>query len=250
MVSSGTSCFGFWFFGAYFRNRDVRNRLPNLTTRDNYDRFNLCFHANYPTYDVSEVTRWANSQDGHAFCSAMVHRLAQALGRDEFILLVLSLLSYYRILNRNYLFVPTRDCRSFYSELWKLSDASNMEENGSLLERVAFAVIDTGSRLLLPVITVPYMRPYQLDACMEHNASTMRLDVYCYARMSRSCSHQGAVHCMNEVFGAETWHWPVYQMGNIRVFLSFCLSLPFPFLSFSFLKRIILILIDWLVGCI
>lgn len=192
------------FFAAYLRYRDIRNRLPDLATKENYHRIDLCFRANFPNYDPSEIMHWAKSPSGQVFCTAMLDRLMEELDPDEFILLIFSLLSYYRILNGTHPFVPTRDCGTFYSELWKLSEIANKEENGNILERVAFAIIDTGSRLQLPVITVPYLRPYQLNACMEHNASTAHLDVYCYARISRLCSHQMAISCIHTVFGTES----------------------------------------------
>ena len=66
------------------------------------------------------------------------------------------------------------------------------ERNGKVLERVAFSVMHICRSLLPGIASVPYLRPHQLDSCMECTRSTAVLDMYCYTRMSRPCSHQEA----------------------------------------------------------
>lgn len=177
--------------------------MPDLATEENHTLFNLCFDSNVPSYDVSDAAFWAKSDDGSMFHTAMMTRLAADLTPDEFILTILALLSYYRMLNWNQVFVPAKDCNEFLSGCWNPNDFGNLEQNGSLMERVAFAVIGIGASFRSAVLNVPYLRPYQLSVCMENNISTVRLDVYCSIRMSRSCSHWEAVHCINQIFRIE-----------------------------------------------
>ena len=161
--------------------------------------FDLCFRANL--YHAPEDTIcWASSPSGSAFCEALVDKLQADMTPDEFVLITLTLLSYYRIRGGTAAYVPARYCGEFFTAVSNLKN-TNQEQNGGLLERVVFAVIRTGCSLNTVPLRIPYLRPYQLDACMDHNLSTIQLQVYCFARMTRTCSHWEAIRCVNEVFG-------------------------------------------------
>src|SRR6266566_152168 len=98
-------------------------------------------------------------------------------------------------------FVPVRDCKDYLSEIAKFSMVDDAERNGKVLERVAFSVIHVCRSLLPGIANVPYLRPYQLDSCMERTRSTAVLDMYCYTRMSRPCSHQEAARGVHSLLG-------------------------------------------------
>ena len=162
--------------------------------------FDLCFRANLPNAPEDCIC-WAFSPPGSAFCEALVDKLEADITPDEFVLVTLTLLSYYRIRARRTVYVPTRYCEEFFTSVSNLKNTNNEEHNGGLLERVVFGVIGVGCSLNTGPLRIPYLRPYQLDACMDHNLSTMQLQVYCFARMTRTCSHWEAIRCVNEVFG-------------------------------------------------
>ncbi|KAI1382485.1 uncharacterized protein F4822DRAFT_435541 [Hypoxylon trugodes] len=181
----------------------VQADLPYLATEENRFFFNLCFRANMPPPNpFDNAYWWAVSPAGQAFCDTTLYSLMTDLAPHHFVLTTFALLSYYRIVNGSNAFVPIPNCERFFSEFQKLHPFRDTKESaGGLLERVAFAVISTGSSLQSAVLAVPYLRPWQLYDCMEYNPSTAQLDVYCSARIARNCSHKEAVCSMNGVFG-------------------------------------------------
>lgn len=160
--------------------------------------------ANDPRANFDALKSWAISDCGSAFRSEMLDRLDEELSPEEFMLTIYALLSYYRALNWLQVIPPADDCDIFLSGPGNLDGIDNYELKGRLMERVAFSVTTIATALRPALFIVRYLRPYQLANCMVHNMSTSRLNVYCSARLSRSCSHRDAVHCMNQTFGFGT----------------------------------------------
>lgn len=86
----------------------------------------------------------------------------------DFSVYVFALLSYYRNLHTNEALFPIRDCKDYFPELTEF-DMVDIEANGMVLERVAISVIHICRSLLPKILFVPYLRPYQLDAYIEHS---------------------------------------------------------------------------------
>ncbi|KAI0525810.1 hypothetical protein F5B22DRAFT_633218 [Xylaria bambusicola] len=112
----------------------------------------LCLEANKPS-PSRHLRAWASSSTGRAFGMAIADTMLDELTPGDF--------------------------ADYLSELTRF-DMVDIEANGMVLERVAFSVIHACRSLLPKVLFVPYLRPYQLDACMEYSRSTSTLDMYCY----------------------------------------------------------------------
>ncbi|KAI1085932.1 hypothetical protein F5B19DRAFT_244620 [Rostrohypoxylon terebratum] len=157
----------------------------------------------FPSNPFDNTYQWAISHGGQLFRDTAIDSLMGNLAPDQFILTILALLSYYRILNANNVFVPIQNCEAFFSEFLNMVDFRDVEQTGTLLERVAFAAIGIGRSLRSKVVAVPYLKPFQLRVCMEDNLDAVRLNIYCSARIAKCCSHKAAVDSMKKVFEHE-----------------------------------------------
>lgn len=123
------------------------------------------------------------------------------LSPDEFMLTLFALLSTYRILNQKQPFNPARRSKSYLTGLQELGRGGNIEDAGSLLERVAHSAIKIGRSLGLPLLSISYLRPYQLDGYVEQGPQAVLLDVYCSARLSKTYTHADAMVKVNKLLG-------------------------------------------------
>ncbi|KAI1357200.1 hypothetical protein F5Y08DRAFT_353875 [Xylaria arbuscula] len=169
----------------------------------------LCLEANKPS-SSRHLRAWASSSTGRAFGMAIADTILDELTPGDFAVYIFALLSYYRNRHATKVFVPVRDQEDYLSELTRF-DMVDIEANGMVLERVAFSVIHACRSLLPKVLLVPYLRPYQLDACIEYSRSTSTLDIYCYVRLSRPCSHQEAVDSVRTLLGVSI---KAYEAGE------------------------------------
>ena len=85
--------------------------------------FDLCFRANLNTPE--DRISWASSPSGSAFCEALVDKLEADITPDEFVLVTLTLLSYYRIRARRTVYVPTRYYEEFFISVSNLKNINN-----------------------------------------------------------------------------------------------------------------------------
>ena len=154
--------------------------------------FNLyiCLNTNFQVRPPEDLQAWACAGLGRSFGRAIARNLLDELPPDTFVLNVFALLSYYRILHKTTVFIPIKDCDDYLSKFTVFDEVDN-EENGRILERVAFSVIHVCRSLFPDFLAVPYFCPSQLDVRMEHSRSTAVLDMYCYTRLSRACFHDG-----------------------------------------------------------
>ncbi|KAK3937313.1 hypothetical protein QBC46DRAFT_366286 [Diplogelasinospora grovesii] len=156
--------------------REVRNRCLNLARLENFFQLYLCFNTNKPGSTSEALGTWATTESGRAFAAAMTDNLLGDLPPEE-------------------------DCEDYLYEFTKFSMVSNAEHNGRVLERVAYSVIHVCRSLLPDVVAVPYLRPYQLDSCMQHTRPTAVLDMYCYTRISQASSHQEVTDNVHRLLG-------------------------------------------------
>jgi len=197
--------------------RKVQRQLPSLARSEYQPLLNLCFKTNNPGSHSEDLSAWASSDSGRAFGISAARNLLNKSTPESFVLSVLTLLSYYRTLNGTQVFVPPADCEDYLSEFVNFDNLEN--GNGRVLERVAFSVINACRSLLPGVLTIPYLRPYQLDTCMEYSRSTAAVDIYCYTRMSQTCSHDEAVDSVRNVLGIaaqQPMSGPITQERQLR----------------------------------
>ena len=127
---------------------------------------------------------------GHSVGQIIARNLLDKLSPEDFVLNVFTLLSYYRNLHKTPVFIPNKDYNDYLSKFTTFDTVDN-EENGRILERIAFSVIHICRSLFPDILAVPYLCPCQLDVRIEHNRSTAALDIYCYTRISHACFHNG-----------------------------------------------------------
>ncbi|KAH9903860.1 hypothetical protein F4778DRAFT_735829 [Xylariomycetidae sp. FL2044] len=94
-----------------------------------------------------------------------------------------------------------KHCLDYLSAFAGISQPGSDECKGGILERLVYTVIDVYRSLPAGLLAIPYLRPYQLDACMEHTVPTLRLHVYIYARMSKHYSHEQATEDTSRLLG-------------------------------------------------
>ncbi|KAK8048276.1 hypothetical protein PG994_010006 [Apiospora phragmitis] len=151
---------------------DLRSLSDTSSITDSVSRYRASLHHSHtreigtPEFFLSHQScpdGWISGLPAFAFSVNLSRKLAGQLSPDEFMLTLLALLSTYRILNQMQPFTPTQRSESYLTGLEELGRGGNIEDAGSLLERIAHSAIKIGRSLGLPLLSISYLWPHQLE---------------------------------------------------------------------------------------